>query len=266
MEIWIWVIAGIVLGAAAGAAFTYWWTRARGGGDTIGQLKRENQKFREEVTEHFVETARLINQLTDSYKEVFDHLNKGASELVDEKALAERLPASGSEEVRLRRLGAPAPASDAASDSNGDASGGTGSSTPSSRASAATSTASKGAADGGARRAPHERADIEAGPRREAEKRSDRDVDPLKRQSGGADARERSEDRSDDEPAPDRAGNGEKGEKREKSAEDGDRSSNNDGDSASTPSSTKSGSAASSGSAGASPSAGDDHQRKSGGT
>lgn len=263
MEIWIWVIAGIVLGAAAGAAFTYWWTRARGGGDTIGQLKRENQKFREEVTEHFVETARLINRLTDSYKEVFDHLNKGASELVDENALAERLPASGSEEVRLRRLGAPARASDAASDSNGDAAG---SSTASSSASAATSTASKGAADGGTRRAPHERADIEAGPRREAEKRPDRDIDPLKRQRGDADARDRSDDRSDYKLAPDRSGNGEKGEQREKSAEVGDRSSNNDGDSASTPSSAKSGGAASSGSAGTSPSASDDHQRKSGGT
>lgn len=257
MEIWIWAIGGIVLGAAAGAAFTYWWTRARGGGDTIGQLKRENQKFREEVTEHFVETARLINQLTDSYKEVFDHLNKGASELVDEKALAERLPASGSEEVRLRRLGAPAPASEAAGDSTRDAQGGTGSgagsSATASTGSAATSTGSKDAADGGERRAPHERADIEAGPRREAARRPDRDVDPLKRQGGGAAARER----SDGESASDGTGDDDK---------DGDRSSTKNGDPASTSDSTKSGSAASSGSTATSSPAGDDQQRTSGGS
>jgi len=181
MEIVIWAIAGIVLGAAGGAAFTYWWTRARGGGDTIGQLKRENQKFREEVTEHFVETARLINQLTDSYKEVFDHLNKGATELVDEKALTERLPASGSEEVRLRRLGSPAPSHDGDGDTGGgDAQPGGGAGAAAAGAAATSAGASAGSGDR-ERRAPHERADIEAGPLREAPRPSDRDVDPLKR-------------------------------------------------------------------------------------
>jgi hypothetical protein len=192
MEIVIWVIAGIVLGAAGGAAFTYWWTRARGGGDTIGQLKRENQKFREEVTEHFVETARLINQLTDSYKEVFDHLNKGATELVDEKALTERLPAAGSEEVRLRRLGAPAPSRDGDDTTGrGDAQSGGGAGAAAAGAAAASTDASA-ESSGDERRAPHERADIEAGPRRERPRPSDRDVDPLKRgassESGGGEA------------------------------------------------------------------------------
>ena len=170
MEIVIWSIVGLVLGAAIGSVATWWWNRARGGGDTIGQLKRENQKFREEVTEHFVETARLINQLTDSYKEVFDHLNKGANELVDDKALAEKMPQVGDEEVRLRRLGAPARSSDSQPDSG------------------ATKSGEKASSEGaGKNRPPHERSDIEAGRRREEGKASGRDADPLKRKAGNAD-------------------------------------------------------------------------------
>lgn len=177
MEIVIWTIVGVVLGAAIGSVATWWWNRARGGGDTIGQLKRENQKFREEVTEHFVETARLINQLTDSYKEVFDHLSKGANELADEKALAEKMPQVGDEEVRLRRIGAPAESSSAQSES-----GASKDSRPeSSKTPKDGETTPK--ADEGKNRPPHERSDIEAGPRREERKASDRDVDPLKRRS-----------------------------------------------------------------------------------
>jgi len=113
MQIAIWLFAGVVIGAALGAVATWWWSRGRGGGDTIGQLKRENEKFREEVAEHFVETARLINRMTDSYKEVFDHLSQGADRLVDERRLSEKMPRVSDREVRLRHLGAPEASKDA---------------------------------------------------------------------------------------------------------------------------------------------------------
>lgn len=107
MEFVIWLIVGLAVGGAIGAVATWWISRARGGAVSVAELKRENEKFRNEVTEHFVETGRLINQLTDSYKAVFDHLSSGAEKLVDDEALAERLPPSGGEEVRLRHFGAP---------------------------------------------------------------------------------------------------------------------------------------------------------------
>jgi hypothetical protein len=210
MEIVIWVIAGIVLGAAGGAAFTYWWTRARGGGDTIGQLKRENQKFREEVTEHFVETGRLINQLTDSYKEVFDHLNKGATELADEKALADRLPASDRDEVRLKRLGASTASSDRDSNDSGSKKRGDDESERKHSAGSGR-TEKQDTPEGGRAKAGGNvgegrgRAGNEDDPRREFDKRSD-GADPLKR--GGASSSGTSSDSSSGDNADEASGSG----------------------------------------------------------
>lgn len=110
MEFAISLIVGLVVGGAIGALATWWISRARGGAVSVMQLKQENDKFRNEVTEHFVETARLINQMTDSYKEVFDHLSSGAERLVDDKKLAERLPPASGQEVRLGGFGAASPA------------------------------------------------------------------------------------------------------------------------------------------------------------
>lgn len=74
---------------------------------TVGQLKADNERFREEVNAHFVRSAQLINELTDSYKKVFDHLSDGADRLVDKKAVRERMPQVGQQEVRLRHIGSP---------------------------------------------------------------------------------------------------------------------------------------------------------------
>jgi len=57
------------------------------------------------VADHFVKTAELVNQLTDSYKEVFDHLRDGAGSLVDEEILRERLAHRDDDKVTLRRIG-----------------------------------------------------------------------------------------------------------------------------------------------------------------
>lgn len=124
MEIVIWLIVGLVVGGAIGAMATWWISRARGGAVSVMQLKQENDRFKNEVTEHFVETARLINQMTDSYKQVFDHLSSGAETLVDEKSLAERLPPASGQEVKLRQFGA-----SSASETGGDESGKSGGAT-----------------------------------------------------------------------------------------------------------------------------------------
>jgi len=118
-----WLIAGLLAGAALGAIVAWWMANKRGSAGNLAQLKAENERFREEVTEHFVETARLINQLTDSYKAVFDHLSSGAEKLVDEKALSDRLPSVEAREVRLYRIGAAeAEAPEASAQASGESS------------------------------------------------------------------------------------------------------------------------------------------------
>ncbi|PKL94742.1 MAG: hypothetical protein CVV18_07980 [Gammaproteobacteria bacterium HGW-Gammaproteobacteria-8] len=105
MEAWIWMLIGLIFGALLGGA-AVWWMNGRGGDrKSVAALQQENARFKAEVTDHFVETARLINQMTDSYKAVFDHLSGGAQRLVDPKDLSERL-AVEHREVRLHRIGA----------------------------------------------------------------------------------------------------------------------------------------------------------------
>lgn len=104
--IW-WLVIGVVAGGAAGAAVVWALGARLGQGKAVAELKKENEQFRDRVSEHFVETAALINNLTDSYKAVFDHLSSGAEKLVDKKALAERMPRVSSREVTLKHIGAP---------------------------------------------------------------------------------------------------------------------------------------------------------------
>lgn len=105
MENWIWIMLALVAGVLLGGGAVWWLGRNRGDGRSVAELEKENQRFKAEVTDHFVETARLINQMTDSYKAVFDHLSGGAQQLVDPKDLRERLEVEH-REVRLHRIGA----------------------------------------------------------------------------------------------------------------------------------------------------------------
>lgn len=104
-EFW-WALIGLVCGGFAGAAVV-WVYREGTGSKSVQALQEENTRLREDVTDHFVQTAKLINRLTDSYKAVFDHLSEGAENLVDPETLRERLPEVGEKEVKLRRIGAP---------------------------------------------------------------------------------------------------------------------------------------------------------------
>lgn len=68
------------------------------------KVREEGKKLREEVNEHFVTTAALVNNLTDVYKELFDHLNDGAGRLVEPGAI-DRMPRVGDREVTIKRIG-----------------------------------------------------------------------------------------------------------------------------------------------------------------
>lgn len=46
-------------------------------------MQKQQQEYQSEVSDHFQQTAQLLNQLTDSYKDVHTHLAKGANLLAD---------------------------------------------------------------------------------------------------------------------------------------------------------------------------------------
>jgi len=103
-----WGIIGLVAGLAVGAGAVWLLVARRAQSPSVTELKAENERFREEVNAHFVQSAALINQLTDSYKAVFDHLSDGAERLVDKDTVRERMPQVSGREVRLKHIGAPA--------------------------------------------------------------------------------------------------------------------------------------------------------------
>jgi uncharacterized membrane-anchored protein YhcB (DUF1043 family) len=69
------------------------------------QRDREMSGYKSQVDDHFVETAALINQMTQSYKAVYDHLEKGAVALVGRENLQKRLGNIRSEPVKLEYIG-----------------------------------------------------------------------------------------------------------------------------------------------------------------
>ena len=49
-------------------------------------MQQRQQSYQSEVSDHFQQTAQLLNQLTDSYKDVHTHLAKGAHLLAGAEA------------------------------------------------------------------------------------------------------------------------------------------------------------------------------------
>lgn len=47
----------------------------------LEQLMQDKKAYEDDVVEHFTETARLLNNLTESYREVHNHLAQGAATL-----------------------------------------------------------------------------------------------------------------------------------------------------------------------------------------
>jgi uncharacterized membrane-anchored protein YhcB (DUF1043 family) len=99
----------LLLGLLAGAGLGYWLglvaQRRQGGGKSAAELRQQHDQFREQVTDHFAETAELVNKLTDSYKDVFDHLSSGAQQLADMEKLQQRLPPVENSTVSIQRIG-----------------------------------------------------------------------------------------------------------------------------------------------------------------
>lgn len=110
---WLWLglvfFAGLFLGVLLtrfGAKPT--WHKALEAQALEEKLKlqtQEMQQLKDQVGDHFAETASLVNKLTRSYKDVYDHLEKGAYDLVGEEALHKRLEDVVEEPILLEYLG-----------------------------------------------------------------------------------------------------------------------------------------------------------------
>ncbi|GMQ83500.1 MAG: hypothetical protein BMS9Abin06_0235 [Gammaproteobacteria bacterium] len=95
---WIWATGLItfVLGIACGAGFTYLMTGNNRRRTTelqarLDQLQQEFDGYRDQVGRHFRKTSELVQSMTDSYRNVYEHLAKGSEALCQDPVSTPRL-------------------------------------------------------------------------------------------------------------------------------------------------------------------------------
>lgn len=74
--------AGLLFGRRAGADAR----RLREAEQRLDQVMQEKRRYEADVVEHFSQAAQLLNNLTDSYREVHSHLARGAERLCQDQA------------------------------------------------------------------------------------------------------------------------------------------------------------------------------------
>lgn len=72
------VIAGIILGFFIAQRTSTSNNAQRQLEEQLSEMKQQQDHYQQEVSDHFMETAQLLNQLTNSYRDVHNHLAKGA--------------------------------------------------------------------------------------------------------------------------------------------------------------------------------------------
>lgn len=93
------IIAGLLLTAIA---FLAGWYAGKHGAqpsdsreaeleESLSALEEKYAQYQQDVNQHFSETARLVGQLTQNYRSVYEHLSEGASALCDQNQLPQTL-------------------------------------------------------------------------------------------------------------------------------------------------------------------------------
>ena len=74
-------IFGLLLGWATGRRTSADAKKYRDIALKLDQVMQDKKAYEDEVVEHFTETAKLLNNLTESYRDVHNHLAQGAASL-----------------------------------------------------------------------------------------------------------------------------------------------------------------------------------------
>ena len=100
--IWLAAIASLVVGTVIGVVFS---KRSKGNESRVQELenqirdiKDDHLTYRDNVSDHFGMTADLVQHMTESYREVYQHLASGAQDLCSNEVANKLLPA-GSDAV-----------------------------------------------------------------------------------------------------------------------------------------------------------------------
>ena len=75
------LVIGLGLGALLGRRSSPGAQRQRDLELKLDQMLQDKKSYEDEVVDHFTETAKLLNNLTERYRDVHNHLAKGANDL-----------------------------------------------------------------------------------------------------------------------------------------------------------------------------------------
>ncbi len=87
----LFLITATLVGIAIGVLIMYFLSgKGSSSAKSVAQVEEKLTKYQEDVVSHFEQTADLVDELTQSYKKVFDHLGQSARELLtDEQVKAQ---------------------------------------------------------------------------------------------------------------------------------------------------------------------------------
>lgn len=109
-------LIAVIIGVIAGVVFSQRKTFSVGAQREmekhLAELQQQQQNYQQEVTEHFTQTAALLDQLSESYRDVHNHLARGAHKLAgnDASSKLSLLPEAGKKELSeddLRHISPP---------------------------------------------------------------------------------------------------------------------------------------------------------------
>ena len=95
----IWLVAigclaiGVVVGVVVASRISSSPSRVRELESQIRKLKETHTEYKDSVSDHFSMTAELIQHMTESYREVYQHLASGAQDLCSNEVANKLLPA-----------------------------------------------------------------------------------------------------------------------------------------------------------------------------
>ena len=98
---WLIAIGGLAVGVVIGVVFANRLgtspARVQELENQIRQLKQEHSEYRDDVSDHFNMTAELVQHMTESYRDVYQHLANGAQDLCSTEVAGKLLPASSTD-------------------------------------------------------------------------------------------------------------------------------------------------------------------------
>jgi uncharacterized membrane-anchored protein YhcB (DUF1043 family) len=84
---------GIILGLVIATRLNVSPSKIKGLESEIRKLKDSHSEYRDSVSDHFGMTAELVQHMTESYRDVYQHLASGAQDLCSGEVASKLLPA-----------------------------------------------------------------------------------------------------------------------------------------------------------------------------